>query len=85
MGMDIAFPIPFRKVINLCIEHVIGQLKKFLKLLEGVVPISMLNEKTPTDTTYIDFILTVGAALCNLSPSVVPFTHTPLEPTHPHI
>ena len=64
--------------VRIHIEHVIGQLKKKFKLLEGVVPISMLKEKTPTDTIYIDCILTVCAALCNLSPSVVPFTHTPV-------
>ena len=64
--------------VRIHIERVIGQLKKKFKLLEGVVPISMLKEKTPTDTIYIDCILTVCAALCNLSPSVVPFTHTPV-------
>lgn len=64
--------------VRIHIERVIGQLKKKYKILEGVLPISMLKEKTPTDTAYIDCILTDCAALCNLSPSVVPFTYVPL-------
>ena len=71
--------------VRIHIEHVIGQLKKKIKLLEGVVPISMLKEKTPTDTTYVDCILIVCAALSNLSPSVVPLPYTSLIHTPTYI
>lgn len=37
--------------VRIHIERIIGQLKKKTSLLEGVVPISMLEEKTPADIT----------------------------------
>ena len=68
--------------VRIHVERVIGQMKKKYKLLEGVIPISMLNEKTPTDDkTFIDCIFTVCAALCNACTSVVPLTHAHIQHT----
>ena len=68
--------------VRIHVERVIGQMKKKYKLLEGVIPMSMLNEKTPTDDkTFIDCIFTVCAALCNACTSVVPLTHAHIQHT----
>ena len=72
--------------VRIHIEHVIDQLKQNFKLLEGVVPINMLNEKNPTDTTYIDCILTVYAALyrqfISICSSIYPYTSLTHTPTY---
>ena len=68
--------------VRIHVERVIGQMKKKFKLLEGVIPINMLNEKTPADDkTFIDCIFTVCAALCNACTSVVPLTHAHIQHT----
>ena len=69
--------------IRIHVERVIGQMKKKFQLRKGVILISMLNEKTPTDDkTFIDCIFTVCAALCNVCTSVVPLIYPCTYTTH---
>ena len=59
--------------VRIHVERVIGQLKKKYTILQCVIPITLLKNRTGTCT--IDCICTVCAALqlCNMCQSVVPF------------
>lgn len=57
--------------VRIHVERVIGQLKKKYKILQGVIPITLLQNRTGTCT--IDSIFTVSCALCNMYQSVVSF------------
>ena len=57
--------------VRIHVERVIGQLKKKYTILQGVIPITLLQNRTGTCT--IDCIFTVSAALCNMCQSVVSF------------
>ena len=63
-----------REILHLIIhiERVIGQLKKKYSILKGVIPITLLKNKS-TDACTINDVLTVCSALCNMCNSVVPF------------
>ena len=58
--------------VRIHVERVIGLLKLKYKILQGQLPINLITDKT-TDNSPIDNIMQTCAALCNLSPSVVPF------------
>ena len=57
--------------VRIHVERVIGHLKKNNSILKGPIPISLLKHKNDVTVSNIDKILTVCAALCNLSKSVV--------------
>ena len=56
--------------VRIHVERVIGQLRKKYKILQGVLPITLIKRPTD-DKPTIDRILVVTAALTNLCPSVV--------------
>ena len=58
--------------VRIHVERVIGQLKKKYRILKGPIPVNVLKHKDDKDFAInIDKILTVCAALTNLSKSVV--------------
>ena len=57
--------------VRIHIERVIGVLKNKYTILQSTLPINLIKHKSDTDYANIDKILTVCAALVNLSPSVV--------------
>ena len=57
--------------VRIHVERVIGHLKKKYKILRGPLPVTMLKHADDTDISNIDKILTVCAALTNLTGSVV--------------
>ena len=57
--------------VRIHVERVIGQLRKKYTILAGPLPISLIKKPTDNDTTTIDRILIVTAALINLCKSVV--------------
>ena len=58
--------------VRIHIERVIGLLKNKYTILQNTLQISLLKRKYDTDYAFVDKVLTVCAALVNLSPSVVP-------------
>ena len=60
--------------VRIHVERVIGQLRKKYTILRNTLPVSLIKCPSDSDKTNctIDRILTVTAALTNLSPSVVP-------------
>ena len=56
--------------VRIHVERVIGQLKKF-KLLQGTLPITLIKSRSDTTVCTIDKIVTVAAALTNMSKSIV--------------
>ena len=58
--------------VRIHVERVIGLLKNKYTILQGKLPVSMLTHKNDSEYAFIDKIVTVCAALTNLSPSVVP-------------
>lgn len=58
--------------VRIHVERVIGLLKNKYTILQGTLPLNMLKHKNDTVYANIDKMLTVCAALVNLSPSVVP-------------
>ena len=58
--------------VRIHIERVIGALKDKYTILQSTLPINLIKHKFDTDYANIDKILTVCAALVNLSPSDVP-------------
>lgn len=57
--------------VRIHVERVIGHLKKKYRILRGPIPITLLNHKGDTDVANIDKIVTVCAALTNMSSTVV--------------
>lgn len=57
--------------VRIHVGRVIGNLKKKYRLLRGPLPISILKHTTDTDVSNIDKILTICAALTNLSDAIV--------------
>ena len=57
--------------VRIHVERVIGQLKKKYRILRGPIPVNLLKHKDDKNFSNIDKILTVCAALTNLSKSVV--------------
>ena len=53
------------------VERVIGHLKKKYRILRGPFPVNLLKHKDDQEVANIDKILTVCAALTNLSNSIV--------------
>lgn len=60
--------------VRIHVERVIGQMRKKYKILQHTLPIKLIQCPSDSDKPYcmIDKIITVTAALTNLSPSVVP-------------
>ena len=58
--------------VRMHVERVIGQLKNKYTLLQGVLPVNLVKHKQDATASSIDKIVTVCAALTNLSKSVVP-------------
>jgi len=58
--------------VRIHVERVIGLLKNKYTILQSTLPVSLLKRKHDTDYAFIDKVLTVCAALVNLSPTVVP-------------
>ena len=58
--------------VRIHVERVIGLLKNKYTILQAILPVCILKHKDDTDFAFIDKILTVCAALTNLSPGVVP-------------
>ena len=64
-----------RRISKVCIhvERVIGLMKNRYTILQGTLPVNLLQHKdADSDYAFIDRVLTVCAALVNLSPGVVP-------------
>ena len=57
--------------VRIHVERVIGQLKQKHTILEGPLPVNLIKHKFDGDYATIDKIITVCAALTNLSDSVV--------------
>ena len=58
--------------VRIHVERVIGLMKNKYTILQGKLPITILTHKDDFDDyAFIDRIIVVCAALCNLSPSVV--------------
>ena len=57
--------------VRIHVERVIGLLKQKYKILQGVLPISLIIDEKDTEST-IDKIVRVCCACVNLCPSVVP-------------
>ena len=58
--------------VRIHVEHVIGQLRKKYKILQGTLPITLIKRPSdPGNVATIDSVLVVGAALTNLCTSVV--------------
>ncbi|XP_011405762.1 PREDICTED: uncharacterized protein LOC100639161 [Amphimedon queenslandica] len=57
--------------VRIHVERVIGQLKKKFKILQHTLPITLIKRPKDKDITTIDKIITVTAALVNLTQSVV--------------
>ena len=57
--------------VRIHVERVIGQLKQKYTILEGPLPVNLIKHKFDEDYATIDKIITVCAALINLSDSVV--------------
>lgn len=58
--------------VRIHIERVIGEMKNRFTILQGTLPINLVKHKGDLKFANIDKVLTVCAALVNLSPSVVP-------------
>lgn len=58
--------------VRIHIERVIGHLKNKYTILKGTLPISIVKHEDDNEFAFIDKIVTVCAALTNLSKSVVP-------------
>ena len=58
--------------VRIHVERVIGLLKNKYTILQAMLPVCILKHKDDTEDAFIDKILTVCAALTNLSPAVVP-------------
>lgn len=58
--------------VRIHVERVIGLLKNKYTLLQSILPINMIKHKDDSEFANIDKVLTICAALVNLSPSVVP-------------
>ena len=58
--------------VRIHVERVISLLKSKYTILKGIIPISLLKNKSNNIFT-IDSILTVRSALCKMCDSVVPF------------
>ena len=58
--------------VRIHVERVIGLLKNKYTILQGKLPVSTLTHKNDSEYAFIDKIVTVCAALTNLSPSIVP-------------
>ena len=52
-------------------ERVIGLLKQKYKILEGPLPLNLIKHKSDGEYATIDKVVTVCAALTNLSDSIV--------------
>ena len=57
--------------LRIHIERVIGLMHNKYKILKGVLPIKLIKRPSDTTVTTVDKIITVTAALTNLSPSIV--------------
>ena len=53
------------------VERVMGLLHRKYKILQGILPITMVKRQNDTTVATTDKIVTVSAALTNLSKSVV--------------
>lgn len=58
--------------VRIHVERVIGLLKNKYTLLQSILPVNIIKHKDDSEFTNIDKVLTICAALVNLSPSVVP-------------
>ena len=58
--------------VRIHVERVIGQMKNKFAILQGVIPVSLVKRTEDETVSTIDKIVTVCAALTNLSKSVVP-------------
>lgn len=58
--------------VRIHVERVIGLLENKYTILQSTLPVSLLKRKHDTDYAFIGKVLTVCAALVNLSPTVVP-------------
>ena len=57
--------------VRVHVERVIGLLRRKYKILQGILPITLVKRKNDTTVATIDKIVTVSAALTNLSKSIV--------------
>ena len=58
--------------VRIHVERVIGLLKNKYTILQSILPTCLVKHKHDKDYSNVDKILTICAALVNLSPSVVP-------------
>ena len=56
--------------VRIHVERIIGHMKKY-RILRGLLPITLVKHANDTDTSNIEKILVVCAALTNMSDSVV--------------
>lgn len=57
--------------VRIHVERIIGLIKNKYTILKGPLPVNVLKHKDDVDISHIDKILTVCAALCNLSQKIV--------------
>lgn len=57
--------------VRIHVERIIGLIKNKYTILKGPLPVNVLKHKDDVDISHIDRILTVCAALCNLSQKIV--------------
>ena len=58
--------------VRIHVERVIGLLKNKYTFLQSTLPVNLLRHRSDSEYANIDKIITVCAAITNLSPSVVP-------------
>ena len=59
-------------IVRIHVERVIGVLKQKYTILQGTLPISLINDNDDDNETTIDKIVRVCCALINMCPPVVP-------------
>lgn len=57
--------------LRIHIERVIGLMRNKYKIPKGVLPITLIKQPSDTTVATVNKIVTVAAALTNLSPSIV--------------
>ena len=62
-----------RCIVRIHVERVIGIVRQKYSILKGTLPLEYVAKKTDEDSPYIDKIVRVCCALCNVCNSVVPF------------
>lgn len=58
--------------VRIHVEHVIGVLKNRYTILHSTLPISLVKRPSDTDVATVNKLMTVCAALCNVSECIVP-------------